>query len=213
MKYLKLFEAFNDLPENVRDNVMNVEDITAYIPGQVGGCSSKWCTPDFNIKRILDEEAYLNYKNNDKKYYLRYYIVGFYELSNFFKSESDIRHRAKVEGLKFFVINMCDDARNCKIVFFTESDWEKLDMKSIKKNVVEKDKLDLIFEEDVKVDKNEFDILFEDELLLAIKPKTYKAAIKYSADSFFKSASFSDFTLSKRLIRFSAAFFFNTFPE
>ena len=64
MKYLKLFEAFNDLPENIRNNISNIEDITAYIPGQVGGCDHKWCTPDFNIKRILDEEAYLSYKSN-----------------------------------------------------------------------------------------------------------------------------------------------------
>ena len=188
MKYLKLFEAFNDLPENIRNNISNIEDITTYIPGQVGGCDHKWCTPDLNLKRILDEEAYINYKGNDKKYYLRYYIVGFLELTNFFKSESNIRHRAKVEGLKFFVINMCDTERNCKILFFTDEDWKKLDMKSLKKNLIENHKLDIIFEEDVKIDKNEFDIIYEDELLLSIKPKTYKAAIKYSSDSFFKAA-------------------------
>ena len=57
MKYLKLFEDFNSLPKDVQKNISNVEDITAYIPGQVGGCETKWILPNFDIKRVLSESS------------------------------------------------------------------------------------------------------------------------------------------------------------
>ena len=44
---------------------------------------------------------------------------------------------------------------------------------------------DILFEDDVIVDKSEFDVIYDDEQIMAIKPKTYKAAIKYSADMFW----------------------------
>jgi hypothetical protein len=186
MKYLKLFEDFNSLPKDVQKNILNVEDITAYIPGQVGGCETKWILPNFDIKRVLSDKDYDKYNKSDKKYYLRYYIVGFVELKNFYEAASDIRHRANVEGLKFFVLNRNQTDRNCSIVFLTKEDWNKLEIRSVEINI--RKGWDILFEDDVIVDKSEFDILYDDEQIMAVKPKTYKAAIKYSSDMPWKMA-------------------------
>ena len=195
MKYLKLFEDFNSLPKDVQKNILNVEDITAYIPGQVGGCESRWTLPNFDTKRILSDDEYSKYNKNDKKYYLRYYIVGFIELKNFYEAASDIRHRANVEGLKFFVVNKYQTDRNCNILFFTKEDWNKLEINSVEINIRkvntmgrESNGWDILFEDDVIVDKSEFDIIYDDEQIMAVKPKTYKAAIKYSSDMPWKMA-------------------------
>ncbi len=186
MKYLKLFEDFND---KVIETIQKVEDITAYIPGQVGGCETKWILPNFDTKKILSEKEYTKYNKSDKKYYLRYYIVGFIGLNNFYEAVSDIRHRANVEGLKFLVINKNQTDRNCSVIFFTKEDWNKLEIKEVEKNVRKLNTMgdqtrgwDILFEDDVIVDKSEFDVIYDDNEIMAVKPKTYKAAIKYSSD-------------------------------
>jgi hypothetical protein len=187
MKHLKLFEDFNSLPTDVQKNIENVEDITTYIHSHVGGCEQRWCLPDFNTKRILSNDDYIKYKGNDKKSYLRYYIVGFNELGTFYEAASDIKHRANVFGLKYFVINLNRNDRQCRIVFFTKEDWNKLELKEVEKNI-DKIKYDILFEDDLNVNKSEFDVLYEDDDIMAIKPKSYKAAIKYSADMPWKMA-------------------------
>jgi len=183
MKYLKTYESHN----SVNSIIEIVDDISAYIPVPTSRVDSKWASPDFNTDRILDDKAYTKYKGSDKKRYIRYYIFGFKELSNFFKAESDIRHRSNVSGLKFFIINFNQHDRSCRIVFFTKEDWEKLDINLVTKYINKKG-WDILFEEDVKVEKEEFDIIYEDDDIMAIKPKTYKAAIKYSADAAWKAA-------------------------
>lgn len=182
MKYLKLFESYNI--DDIKDKV---DDIAAYIPSSTSIVETKWCLPNFDTNRILDSKEYEKYNKSDKKYYLRYFIFGFIELSKFFKSESDVRNRAKSYGLNFFVINFNQEDRHCKCVFFTEEDWEKLDLKEVTKSISKK-KWDILFEEDVKIEKDEFEILYEDDDIMAIKPKTYRAAIRYSADAAWKAA-------------------------
>lgn len=189
MKYLKLFEDFNRLPSDVQKNISNVEDITAYIPGQVGGCESKWALPDFDVRRLLTEEQYLKYKENDKKHFLRYYVVGFTGMKNLYDAINDIRHRAKVEGLKFFIVDRRQTDYHCNIIFLTNEDWQKLELKEVEKNIRKinanlpnNSGYDILFEEDLIVDESEFDILYDDEQIMAVKPKSYKAAIKYSSD-------------------------------
>jgi len=194
MKYLKLFEDFNSLPTDVQKNISNVEDITAYMPGQVGGCESKWVLPNFDTKRILSEEEYTKYNKSDKKYYLRYYVVGFTGMKNLYTAIDDIRHRATVEGLKFFIVDRRQTDYHCNIIFLTNEDWKKLEIRSVEINIrkinaqLSGGGYEIFFEEDLIVDKSEFDILYDDEQIMAIKPKTYKAAIKYSSDMPWKMA-------------------------
>lgn len=194
MKYLKLFEDFNSLPSDVQKNISNVEDITAYMPGQVGGCESKWVLPNFDTKRILSEEEYTKYNKSDKKYYLRYYVVGFTGMKNLYTAIADMRHRATVEGLKFFIVDRRQTDYHCNIIFLTNEDWKKLEIRSVEINIrkinaqLSGGGYEIFFEEDLIVDKSEFDILYDDEQIMAIKPKTYKAAIKYSSDMPWKMA-------------------------
>ena len=189
MKHLKLFEDFKSLPEDVEKNILNVEDITAYIPGEVSGCATMWTLPDFNIKSILDDEKYSKYTRSNKKDYIRYYVVAFAGKSNIYKAIDDIKHRANVEGLKFFVVNKTQRNLECSIVFFTKEDWKKLNLKEVERSIrkiategVEHNGWDILFEDDLIIDKSEFDILYDDEEIMAVKPKSYKSAIKYSAD-------------------------------
>jgi hypothetical protein len=182
MKYLKLFESYN-----VDDIINKVDDIAAYMPTRTSIVESKWILPNFDVTRILEDKDYIKYNKSDKKYYLRYFIFGFNELSKFFIAESDIRNRAKSYGLKFFVINFNQQDRNCKCVFFTEEDWNKLDIEEVTKTIHKK-QWDILFEEDVKIEKNEFDIIYEDDDIMAVKPKTYRAAIRYAADAGWKAA-------------------------
>ena len=195
MKYLKLFEDFKSLSNDVQKNVLNVEDITAYIPGQVGGCDTKWILPNFDIKRILTDDEYSKYNKSDKKFYIRYYVVGFVGKSNVYKSIDDIKHRANIEGLKFFLVDLNQRDLQCKIVFFTKEDWNKLELKEVEKNIQKQNTLgdesrgwDILFEDDLLIDKSEFDIIYDDDQMMAIKPKSYKSAIKYSADMPWKMA-------------------------
>lgn len=185
MKYLKLFESFN-----LQEMLDKVDDIAAYLPTYTSPVESKWILPNFDTRKILDEKEYQKYKGNDKSKYLRYYIFGFHDLSNFFKAEEDLRGRCKTYGLKYFIINFNQQDRQCRIVFFTKEDWEKLDLEDVVKNVNKKEQgrnWDILFEEDVIIDRNEFDIVYEDDEIMAVKPKTYKAAIKYAAGASWKS--------------------------
>jgi hypothetical protein len=131
MKYVKLFESFT-----VQQTIDNIDDIAAYIPTHTSAVESKWILPNFNLDNILDDDQYNKYQskipqrgslsNVTKSSYIRYYIIGFYELNKFFVAESDIRNRTKYYGLKFFVINFNQQDRLCKVVFFSEDDWDKL---------------------------------------------------------------------------------------
>lgn len=185
MKYVKLFESFT-----VQQTIDNIDDIAAYLPTQTSEVESKWILPNFDLDNILDDEHYNTYPNNPIRYpkssYIRYYIVGFYELSKFFLAESDIRNRAKYYGLKFFVVNFNQENRLCKIVFFTEIDWNRLNIEETTKTINKKG-WDVLLEEDVKIERNEFDIIYEDDDIMAVKPKTYRAAIRYSSDAAWKA--------------------------
>jgi hypothetical protein len=179
MKYIKLFESFN-----LQEMLDKVDDIAAYLPTHTSPVESKWVLPNFDTKRILDDKDYKKHKGSDKSKYLRYYIFGFHDLSNFFKAEEDLRGRCKTYGLKYFIINFNQQDRQCRIVFFSKEDWEKLDLEDVIKNVNKKEQnrnWDILFEEDVIIDRNEFDIVYEDDEIMAVSPKTYKAAIKYAA--------------------------------
>lgn len=180
MKYLKLFESFQDI-------IDRVDDIAAYIPVETSKVDSKWILPNFDIDHILDDKEYNSYKSPNKKYYLRYYIFGFKELSKFFTAESDIRNRAKSFGLKYFIINLNQANRVCKMVFFTKEDWDRLDIEEAKR-LINKKGWDILLDEDVKIERDEFEIIYEDGDIMAVKPKTYKSCIKYSADAKWKSA-------------------------
>jgi hypothetical protein len=99
MKYIKLFENFNDIKDKV-------DDIAAYLPVHTSKVGTNWVLPNFDIKRILSEDEYKKYTGNDKSFYIRYYIFGLCGLGNIFDVESDIRNRAKSYGLKFLIINL-----------------------------------------------------------------------------------------------------------
>ncbi len=192
MKYLKLFEEYSD---PIEDIILMVQDITAYIPGEVGGCDQKWVLPNFDTEKILSNKQYSKYRGRDKKSYIRYYVVGFTGLSNLYRAYSDIKHRSNVEGLKYFIINRNQKDQHCNIVFFSKEDYEKLYLEKVSKNIRVVNSLgnpnhgwDVLFDEDLTIDKSEFDIIYEDDDIMAVKPKSYRAAIKYSADMPWKSA-------------------------
>jgi len=198
MRHVKLFESFT-----VQQTIDNIDDIAAYIPTHTSAVESKWVLPNFDLDKILNDDQYNKYPINaiidfeyklyatnragiPKSSYIRYYTIGFYELNNLFISESDIRNRAKHYGLKFFVINFNQENRLCKVVFFSEDDWNKIDIEGTTKNINKKG-WDILLEEDVKVERNEFDIIYEDDDIMAVKPKTYRAAIRYSSDAAWKA--------------------------
>jgi hypothetical protein len=193
MSYIKLFEEWSN-SEDITKNIENAEDISAYIPGHVGGCEQRWCLPNFDTKRMISNDDYNKYKGTDKKKYIRYYIVGFTGLGNFYKAASDIKHRSNVFGLKYFVINFNHRDHECRIVFFTKDDWDRLELKKVEENITKIEKTsttlgwDILFEDDLIVDKSEFDTIYEDDDIMAIKPKSYRAAIKYSSDMPWKVA-------------------------
>lgn len=179
MANIKLFEAFN------LDSMINkCDDVAVYLSQytHVGGIESKWCLPNFDLKRILNDDQYKEYRGNDKSRYIRYYICGFYYLTSVYKAQSEMSHRAKIHGLKYFFINTQQENRECKMVFFTKEDWEKLDLEGVVKSF-NKVYYDVLFEEDIQINPDEFEIIYDDEDIMAVKPKTYKAAIKYSADT------------------------------
>lgn len=186
MKYVKLFESFT-----VQQTIDNIDDIAAYIPTHTSAVESKWILPNFDLDKILDNDQYNQYPINSlrmqpKNSYIRYYIIGFYELNKFFLAESDIRNRANHYDLKFFVINFNQQDRMCKIVFFSEDDWNRIDIEETTKTINKKG-WDILLEEDVKIERNEFDIIYEDADIIAVKPKTYRAAIRYSSDAAWKA--------------------------
>lgn len=181
MKYIDMFESFG-----YKDIILKVDDISAYVPTHTSKVESKWIPNDFDLKKILDDKSFKNYKGS-KENYLRYYIFGFRQLSYFFISESDIINRCKSYGLNFFIVNFNNVDRDCKAIFFTAEDWKKLNIPEVIKSI-NKAGYDILFENDVKIEKDEFDILYEDDDVMAVRPKTYKAAIKYSSDAAWKSA-------------------------
>jgi hypothetical protein len=186
MKYLKLFESFN--LQEMKDKV---DDMAAYLQTRTSEVESKWVLPNFDIKSILGEAEYKKYKGKNKHLYLRYYIFGFRDLSYFFNAEPNLRNRCKNYGLKYFIINLNQHDRQCRVVFFTKEDWEKLDLDEVVKNITKKEKgrnWDILFEEDVIINSDEFDIIYEDHDIMAVKPKTYKSAIKYAAGTSWKAS-------------------------
>jgi len=186
MKRIKLFESFN-----LQEILDKVDDIAAYLPTHTSDVESKWVLPDFSTRHILSNADYKKYKGNDKSHYLRYYIFGFNDLSNFFEAEQDLRGRCKNYGLKYFIINFNQADRDCRMILFTKEDWEKLDLDAVTKNITKKENnrnWDILFEEDVIIERDEFDIVYEDDEVMAVKPKTYKSAIKYAAGASWKAS-------------------------
>ena len=185
MKYLKLFESFN--LQEMKDKV---DDIAAYLQTRTSPVESKWILPNFDTHSILDDQDYKKYQSKYKHLYLRYYIFGFHDLSYFFDAEQDLRNRCKDYGLKYFIINFNQEDRQCRVVFFTKEDWEKLELDEVVKNITKKEQnrnWDILFEEDVIINRDEFDIIYEDDEIMAVKPKTYKSAIKYAAGASWKA--------------------------
>jgi hypothetical protein len=175
MNYIKQFESFDDI-------LSKVDDIAAYMPTSTTEVISKWIPSTFDVKKILSNSDYKKY--NGKLDYIKYYSFGFNELSKFFIAESEITNRSNLYGLDYLIINF---GRDYRIVFIPKSDFIKIDKSNIIKNIDDAG-WDVLFMEDVKIDKDEFDIIYEDDDILAVKPKTYKAAIKYSSDSKWKAA-------------------------
>lgn len=184
MNHIKLFEAFDG---DLEADIEKIDDIAAYFTSHTSGIDTKWVLPNFDTDRILDDDQYLKYKKNDKSHYLRYFIFGFLDLSNFFKVEEDLRNRCRLSGFKYFLINFNQSDRHCKMVFFKSKDWDKLDFPQLTKNINKKG-WDILLEEDVIINRDEFDIIFEDDEIMAVKPKTYKAAIKYSSGTSWQAS-------------------------
>lgn len=182
MRWVKLFESF--------DEIINiVDDISAYVPTTCSHVYSKWIKSTGEIKTILTDVALSDHIKKDPLYktkfqYIKYYKFSFREMSNFFRCESDITNRAHSYNLKFIVCNAgkLSEDDNCSIIFFKEEDYKKIDMQKFIKNFDEIG-YDILLEEDVKVNREEFDIIYESDEIIAIKPKTYKAMIKYSSDT------------------------------
>ena len=182
MKYLDIFESFK-----VKEIIDKIDDIAAYLPTTTSRVETKFISRDFDTKKIMNEEQFKKSGLMVQHQYLRYYIFEFHELSKFFIAESDIINRTKSYDLNFFLINLNQRNRQCKIVFFEKEEWEKLDIEAATKNI-NKNEWDILLENDVKIDSSEFDVLYDDDDIMCIKPKTYRAAIRYSADAAWKAA-------------------------
>jgi hypothetical protein len=183
MKYIKYFES--NSPDRLLDEVDYMGDyirLEATTSTKVGGAEFKWTNRDFS--RIVEDDVYKKTKGSGL---IKYYIFGFLGLENFFAAESDIRRNCQRLGLRFLVINWQTHENECKVIFVTKQDYEKLDLDGFATRL-KKDKKDLLLEEDVKIDKSEFDIIYEDDDIIAVKPKTYKAAIRWAADTNWKMA-------------------------
>lgn len=166
--------------ENMSDKSIldDIDDIAGYIDAETSYPISKWCTPDMKSKIA-------NNSNVDKTGYIKYYIFSFRELKNLFNCEGDIIHRTDLLGLKLMIV--VESNNRCNMVFFHKEDWSKLDIESII-SYFNKSNSDVLFEDDIKIDKSEFDILYEDSEVIAVRPKSYRAAIRYSADANWKIA-------------------------
>jgi len=185
MRYLKKFNESS----TSKDMMDKIDDISAYLEQYTRtSIASQWCLPNFDTKRILNDKEYLKYNKSDKKFYVKYYVIGFYKLSSIFKCETDIRRRAEIYDLKFFILNNQTGDKVCRIILFDKKDWEKLDTESISKNLLKSSNGEVLFEDDIKIEKEEFDIIYEDDEIMSIKPKSYRAAIRYSSDSSWKIA-------------------------
>lgn len=181
MRHLKLFEAYSNEEKEMIDNI---DDIAAYLPTHTSNLTCKYATNDFD--KVVSVDEYEKIKN--KSDYLKFYTFNFGELSNFFKAEKDIKRMSKSYGLNFFIICFGGSDRSCNVVFMTPDQYKKVDQCKTHNRYTKDDRGDVLFEEDVKIEENDFNIIYEDDDIMAVRPKTYQSAIKYSADSKSKFA-------------------------
>jgi hypothetical protein len=190
MRHIRLFESF-DSP----DIIDRVDDIAGFITDtKTSDVEFLWCLPNFEPKKLMYEEEYKKLAQDKRKEYIKSYFFKFRGLSHFFPVEDKIRNRAKYYGLKFFILVRRNLPNYCVCFFFTNEDWKKLDLDSVIRNVRNSENNsigynfeDILFEEDIMIEKDEFNIIYEDNEIIALKPKTYRAAIRYSADTRWKS--------------------------
>jgi hypothetical protein len=180
MRHIRLFESF-DSP----DIIDKVDDIAGFITDtKTSDVEFFWCLPNFEFKKSLYEEDFKKLPQNKREKYIKTYFFKFRGLSHFFPVEDKIRHRSKYYGLKFFILLRRNLPNYCVCFFFTNEDWKKLDLNSVIRSVRNSDNFeDILFEEDIMIEKDEFNIIYEDNEIIALKPKTYRAAIRYSADT------------------------------
>lgn len=190
MKYLKLFESF--------DNLINiVDDIAAYIPDHTSEVKKAWIPPNGDISKIVRDELY--HSSTRDFYGLGTDYVSFYtfkigedttadRLTNLFRASNDIINRSKSYNLRFIILNGASTtAGEVRLFFFTEEEFKKIELIEFIKSF-SKGGFDMLLDTDIMVDPKEFNVIYDDDEITAIKPKTYKAAIKYAADTKWKIA-------------------------
>lgn len=181
MKYLKLFESYDDL-------INKADDIAAYVPTETSSINIRWMPFTYDPKDILKESDYQKLSDKKRKGYFKYYTFGFDNISYLYDCEDDIIRRSKSYGFGPIFINLKQRVENrCIVMLFKISDYKNINMdKFIKK--FNDSGVDVLFENDIHMDTSEFDIIYDDNISMVVKPKTYKAAIRYSSDTKWKSA-------------------------
>ena len=180
MKYIKIFESFDDVLDKV-------DDISAYIPTKTSSVQISWRPISGKLKSINNDE-YLKLKDIDRNKYAKSYAISFLGLSNFFDVSNDILNRSKSYNLKFFLIHRGHRVDNYCVLFFMKiEDFEKMDIDEVVKYIQSKE-FDILLEEDVKINSDEVDVILDNDNVIVVKPKTYKSAIKYSSNTSWKFA-------------------------
>ncbi len=172
--------SFNE-SKSTKSILDDIDDIAGYLDTRTTYPMAKWCTSDINTSKILSNDV----DNVDKSIYIRYYVFSFRDLRHLFECENDIIHRSNLLGLNFLIF--VNPNKKCNVLFIHKEDWNRLDKNKIITNFNKSD-IDVLFENDIKIDKSEFDVLYEDNHVMAIRPKSYRAAIRYSTNANWKIA-------------------------